>query len=193
MKDTIKIYGNCFFEPPNKTKKHFYQSSWKKVAFVEFKCEIDDYYAWFIKKRYSVELNKNLRNPHVTFVNESLRDFGLGYKSNDEISEIWENVKKKFDQEEVEIELDLNPRTSGEYWWLNVVGESKEFLDSIRKELGLGKIYFGYHMSIGYIPDKMEEIIIKNGKEKKVPISDNIVRMEHSKYIQNLLKNGFIK
>jgi len=191
---TVKATGNFVFDPIDKTKKHSFQSSWKKTVLIEFDGDICEYYAWFIKKRYSIILNRPLRGAHITVVSDSLKDLSCGYKTNEQINTIWNEVKNKWNGKQIEIDLDVSPKTSAEYWWLNVTEESRKELNSFRAELGLGKSYFGLHMTIGYIPDKMEEIIIlKNGTEKRITISDNIVRMEHSKYIHNSIKKGIIK
>ena len=190
---TILVPGKLVFEPPDKTKKHLAQSSWKKVAFVEFEGDIDLYYAFFIKKRYNIELNKNLRKPHLTLVNDSLKDLGGGYKTIEQIENTWDVVKNKWNGKSINVELDISPRTNAEHWWLRVTDECKKKLNEIRYELNLGESYFPFHVTIGYIPDKMEEIVInKNGTKKTIPIGDNIVRMEHSKYIHSLIKKGLI-
>jgi len=103
---------------------------------VFFEGDVAEYYAWFIKKRYNLILNKPLRGAHISFINDS------------------------------------TPKTNDEHWWLNIPHEEREQLQSIREELGLGRPYFGMHMSIGYV------------NEKNLP---------HSKYIHDLIKKGFIK
>jgi hypothetical protein len=81
-------------------------------------------------------------------------------------------VKQKWDGKQIPIVLDLNPKTNDEHWWLNIPHEERGLLQSIRDELGLDRPYFGMHMSIGYANDK---------------------NIEHSKYIHDLIKKGFIK
>ena len=73
----------------------------------------------------------------------------------------------------INIVLDLDPRTDGRTWWLNIPHDERGGLQAIRDELGLGRPYFGMHMSIGYArPGIMEE---------------------HSKYLHECIKNGFIQ
>ena len=36
--------------------------------------DVSEYYAWFVKKRYNLTLNKPLRGAHVSFINDSMRD-----------------------------------------------------------------------------------------------------------------------
>ncbi len=173
MYDKIKLTGKISFEPENKTNKHVNQSSWKKIAMVFFDGDIAEYYAWFIKKRYNLKLNKPLRGAHVSFINDSMKDLTQnGVLSAEEVEIKWEEVKKKWDGKEIEIVLDLSPKTNDEHWWFNIPHEERESLQSIRDELGLGRPYFGMHMSIGYV------------NEKNLP---------HSKYIHDLIKKGFIK
>lgn len=173
MNDRVSLIGKIGFEPENKTNKHNNQSSWKKIAMVFIDGDVTDYYAWFIKKRYNLILNKPLRGAHVSFINDSMKDLTKnGQKSFDEVEVLWETVKQKWNNKEIPIVLDLNVKTNDEHWWLNIPHDERGLLQSIRDELGLGKPFYGMHMSIGYANDK---------------------NIEHSKYIHDLIKKGFIK
>ena len=174
MKDRITLTGRIGFDPQDKTNKHLIQSSWKKIAMVFIEGDVCEYYAWFIEKRYSIVLNKPLRGGHISFINDSMSDLSLdGTRTTEEIEAVWKATKKKWDGKKIEIVLDLNPRTDDKSWWLNIPNEEREGLQAIRNELGLGRPYFGMHMSIGYArPGIMEE---------------------HSKYIHESIKQGFIK
>ena len=70
------IKGILEFDPINVTKKHDNQSSWKKVAIVRFENDDDtwSYYAWFLKKRFNLNLNKPLRGTHLTIINDIVDD-----------------------------------------------------------------------------------------------------------------------
>ena len=172
MNDRIILCGKIGFEPENRTKKHNQQASWKHIAMVFIDGDVTEYYAWFIKKRYNLVLNKPLRGAHISFINDSFKDMSLGGKrTQEEVKKIWERVKNKWDGIEVPIMLDLSPRTDDSTWWLNVHPEYRDTLQSIRNELGLGKPYYGMHMSLGYANEK---------------------NIEHSKYIHRLIKKGFI-
>ena len=57
----IKLKGKILFDPVNLTKKHRLQADWKKVAYIQFEGDICEYYAWFINKRYDLQLNKPIR------------------------------------------------------------------------------------------------------------------------------------
>lgn len=173
MKEKITLTGRIGFEPEDKTNKHLLQSSWKKIAMVFIEGDICEYYAWFLQKRYNITLNKPIRGAHVSFINDSIRDLT---KNNDnleeEILQLWEDVKTKWDGKEIDIVLDLNPRTNGRIWWLNIPEEEREGLQAIRDELGLDRPFFGMHMSIGYANER---------------------NIEQSVYIHQLIKQGFIK
>lgn len=155
----IQLTGKIRFDPKNVTKKHNLQSDWKRVAFVEFEGDICEYYSWFIKKRYNLTLNKPLRKPHISFINDSIWDMG------DKADE-WDRVKEKYNGTEVTVTLDLDVRSDANHWWLVVEHESRKPLLVIRSELGLDKPYYGMHMTIGYSNER---------------------NIEHSKYIINLL------
>jgi len=134
--------------------------------------DVAEYYAWYLKKRYNLVLNKPLRGAHISFINDRMGDMTLnGKRSLDEVNKLWSDVKTKWDGKEIEITLDLNPRTDDRSWWLNIPEDCRGELQSIRNELGLGRPYFGMHMSIGYANEKY---------------------IEHSKYIHTLVKKGFI-
>jgi hypothetical protein len=173
MKDRITLTGKIGFEPEDKTKKHLLQSSWKKVAMVFIEGDICEYYAWFLKKRYDISLNKPIRGAHVSFINDSMRDLTQNNaKSEEEALKLWEDVKTKWDGKEIDIVFDLNPKTNDRTWWLNIPNEERQGLQAIRNELGLGKPFFGLHMSIGYVNEK---------------------NIEQSVYIHGLIKHGCIK
>ena len=169
----IKLIGKIGFEPEDKTNKHKAQSSWKKMAMIFIDGDVTEYYAWFIQKRYNLTLNKPLRGAHISFINDSMRDLSLnGTRSNEEIEIVWEKVKNKWNGKKIDIVLDLEPKTDDRTWWLNIPHDERDGLQAIRSELGLGKPFFGMHMSIGY------------ANEKNLP---------HSIYIHDLIKKGFIK
>lgn len=171
-KDRVIVYGNIVFDVEDKTNKHKLQSSWKKTAFVFIEGDICEYYSRFIKKRYRVIINKPLRGGHISFINDSMKDLTHdGEISEEEVERLWEDVKTKWGGVEIPIILDLNPRTNDEHWWLNVPHEERELLQKIRYELGLSKPFFGLHMSIGYCNEK---------------------NIEHSRYIHDCIKKGFI-
>jgi hypothetical protein len=169
MINQVELIGKIVFDPKDKTKKHKSQASWKKVAMVVFEPDlrskldgITGYYAWFIKKRYNLILNPPLRGAHVTFIND--READMNGK--------WEKVKSKWNGKEIKLTISLEPRTDDKHWWVIVPHECREQLHDIRAELGLGRPYFGLHMTIGLANEK---------------------NIDHSKYIHGLIKKGYIK
>lgn len=165
MIDRFKTYGKIIFDPIDKTNKHVTQASWKKVAMVDIKSDISEYYGWFIDKRFNIVLNPPLRKAHVTFINDRKDDLGVNGV------EMWEKVKTKWDGKEVEVILFTSPRTDGQHWWLNIPEEERGLLHGIRQELSLGRPHWGLHLSIGYANEK---------------------NIAHSKYIHEMIKQGFI-
>jgi hypothetical protein len=162
MVNTIKIKGVIHFDLPNLTKKHVKQGSWKRVAMVVFSGDICNYYSWFIKKRYNLTLNEQMRPPHITFIND--RESDMNGK--------WEEIKEKYQGKEIEVVLSVDAKTdsvddrSSGHWWFNIPQEDIDELHDLRAELGLGRPYWGLHMALGYANEK------------------NLV---HSKYIHNLI------
>ena len=168
-KDIITLFGKIGFEPENKTKKHNQQASWKRIAMVFFDGDICEYYAWFLKKRFNLILNKPLRGAHISFINDKNTDMTLnGLLTLEQANKNWDIVKKNWDNKKIEISLNLDYRTDGKHWWLNVETESRKKLQMIRDELNLGAPYYGFHMSLGY------------------PSERNI---KHSKYIHRTIIN----
>ncbi len=173
MENKIKLTGSIKFEPEDKTKKHKNQASWKKVAMVMIDSDICEYYAWFINKRYNLILNRPLRKAHISFINDSMRDLTQdGLIDENEAEKLWKSVKEKWEGKKVEIILDIDVRTDGKSWWLNIPHDERGVLQGIRSELGLGKPYYGMHMSVGYArPGPMED---------------------HSAYLHESIEKGFI-
>lgn len=167
MKTTIKVTGTIKFDPKDVTKKHAKQASWKCVAMVMFNCDMSEYYSWLLKKRYNITLNKPLRGPHVSFINDRKSD----------TNGKWEEIKKKYHNKKIDVVLNLEPRTDSNnegstcHWWLTVPEEERIELHGIRTELGLGRPHWGLHMSLGHANEKWKE---------------------HSKYIHRLVKKGII-
>lgn len=166
----ILVKGRIGFDPPSKTKKQIGQDSWKRIAMVYLEGDLTEYYSWFIQNRYGIKLNKPMRGPHISFINDSLRDLTKDFTlDTDLVEENWNRVKEKWDGRIILISLDLDVRTDGRTWWLNIPQEDRLALQEIRNELGLGRPYFGMHMSIGYANER--EII-------------------QSQYIHELIKEG---
>lgn len=164
MVNKFETYGTIVFDPKDKTNKHKNQSNWKKIAMVDIKGDMSEYYAWFIKKRYNLTLNPPLRRAHITFINDSHKDLKNSLSN-------WEEVKKKWDGKEIKIVLYTSPRTDGKHWWINIPEKNRTLLHRIRKELSLNRPHWGLHLTIGYANEK---------------------NIEHSQYIHDLIQKGFI-
>lgn len=160
----FEITGKILFDPVNVTRKQHNQSKWKKVAMIVFDCDICGYYSWFIKRRYNIDLNLPIRKPHITFINDSVNDIG------DNI-EKWGELKSKYDGIEIKLKLNPDVRSDGNHWWLKLDENSTNKLMDIRSEIGLGDPFWSLHMTIGLVNPK---------------------HLEHSKYIIESIKKGFI-
>jgi hypothetical protein len=162
----FKVRGILEFSPEDKTKKHVSQSSWKRVAMIRTNCDLDVYYAWFLKKRFNLELNKNLRGTHVTFINDRMDQ------------DVFEQMSKMFNGKEIDFYVETEPRSSGEHWWLRVHCPEAE---SIREVMGLSKDpFYGLHLTIGRAIVKYPESVVKNDNSFLKIRKDYI---EHSEYI----------
>jgi hypothetical protein len=132
----FELKGRILFDPINKTKKHHSQSSWKKVAMVQFDDDIWEYYSWFLLKRFNLKLNKPLRGTHFTIINDIVDD------------EIYLGAKELFHGKEITIQYDptiIRSNKAG-HWWMKVYSDDAQ---NIRSVMGLGNPYFGFHMTIG--------------------------------------------
>jgi hypothetical protein len=184
LQNKIKVEGKIIFDPIDVTKKHQKQSSWKKVAMVHIGSDISEYYAWFIRKRYNINLTPPLRKAHITFINDRAS----------EMNGKWKEVKKKWDGKKITITLSVDPRTDSDepnsdaHWWLNVPEEDREELHDIRAELGLGRPFYGLHMSVGRAVNMVDDDKFIPGVKKAKEMN-----VEQSKYIHRLIKKGIIR
>ena len=135
----FKAKGVLHFNPKDITKKHIIQSEWKRVAMITIDSEIDQYYAWFVNKRFALKLNKNLRGSHVTFISDMVDN------------ELFNEVAKKYDGMSVDFYYSPEPFTNGKHWWLRVFCLD---IEPIREEMGLHKYpYFGLHLTLGRVTE----------------------------------------
>ncbi len=171
--NTINATGTFWFDPPDVTKKHELQASWKRVAMVIFDCDLCEYYAWFIQRRYGIKLSAPLRGAHVTFINDRDGD----------TNGLWNETKDRWNGMKVDVHLDLDVRTNGEFWWLKVL--PNETLNRVRAELGLGDPFFSYHLTIGYPVNRRSDS--ENGSMRAMEMHE-----EQSHYIHGLLRAGMI-
>lgn len=133
----IKLRGTLEFSPEDKTRKHKSQSVWKRVAIIKTDCDLDKYYAWFLKKRFNLELNPNLRGSHITFINDKMD------------KNIFEQGSKIWNGKEVDFYIELEPKSSVGHWWLRAFSPDSE---SIREAMGLSREpYYGLHLTLGNV------------------------------------------
>ncbi len=132
----FSITGNIVFDPINVTKKHNAQSTWKKVVIVQFDCDLYDYYSWFLKKRFNLQLNKPLRGSHFTIVNDIVDD------------NTYLMAKELFDGKKLTVFYDPTFIRSNQkgHWWLKAESTDAQ---NIRDIMCLGNPYFGFHITIG--------------------------------------------
>lgn len=137
----IKVNGYIEFEPENKTRKHNSQASWKRVAMIHTHDDLAAYYAWFIKTRFNLELNKPLRGSHVTIIND--RDIEVP---------LFDKCKEIFHNKKITFYIDPLPRTNAKHWWLRVYAPDAE---AIRIACGGSPIpNFDFHLTLGYANEK---------------------------------------
>lgn len=131
------MVGRLIIDPPDVTRKHKSQSSWKKVAIIQFPGDdTDKMWRWFLTARYGLELNQPLRQCHITIINDKFND-----------NQKWQEFKNKFNHSKIQIEPTKELRSNGEHWWLKV--NSTPEIEAIRAYLRLGEPFFRYHLTIG--------------------------------------------
>jgi hypothetical protein len=193
--ETITLEGTIYFDPEDKTNKHKSQTSWKKMAMVIIKGDVTQYYAWFIKKRFGLDLTKPLRGAHISFINDSIDEMTTHCKTKAEKRALWEKVKKKYHRKKIQIVLDIKPHIETPHWWLIVPHSERGELQAIRDELGfinrktgLSKPFFGMHMTIGSAVDKRSDV-----KNDAGGTNAKLMNLAHSVYIKKLIDKGQIK
>lgn len=139
----IKLIGVVKFDPEPKTEKHIKQSEWKKQMCIDFRGELDLFYAKMVEKAYLIHLIRPHRLGHLTIIADRYSD-----------NEKWKLAKERYDGKKVEVWYDPNVRGNDEYWWLRA---TCKFGDALRKELGLGKPFFPYHITIGSVKESEKE------------------------------------
>lgn len=128
--------GKLVIDPVVMTKKQEKQSSWKKTAYINLKCDIDEYYRWLLNTRFNLRLNPPIRGAHVTIINDKFAD-----------DKVWAEFREAFNGKPVTFEYDPSLiRTDSQFWWLIVQSPEAQ---ALRDVLGLGKPYYGYHLTVG--------------------------------------------
>lgn len=140
----FELKTKIVFDPVEITKKHKDQASWKNVVICETDCNMHEYYSWLLRKRFNLSLNKPLRKPHITIVNDII-------KSGDK--EAYKQMKQLLNGTELTFKYDPREiRTNGKHWWIRA---SCDDVANIRTVLGLKpKPTFGLHLTIGLANEK---------------------------------------
>ena len=138
----LAIPTTIIFDPRHWTAKHHKQASWKVSVICETDGEIDLYYAWLLRKRFSLVLNQPLRKAHVTIVNDRILD-----------KDAYKAAKLQYNRMQTTFSYDPEDvRTNGQHWWINVTNPD---VADIRKACGFAPDpYFKLHFTIGYANDK---------------------------------------
>jgi hypothetical protein len=157
----IETYGKFHFDPVHVTKKHNKQGDWKTTALVLLNDDLTKFYAWMIERRYGIRLNQPLRGSHVSFINDRMNN---AYQK-----DRYQEIREMYEGKEVNFFYDPDVRTNAEHWWLKVTSND---LLHLRDKIGIGRPYFGLHLTIGTVP------------------KTETARYEHSKYIHDLLREG---
>jgi hypothetical protein len=139
----FKSKGILDFTPVDVTRKHKSQSSWKCTAIIKTECDIAAYYAWFLKTRFNLVLNKPLRGTHVTFISDKMDKF------------LFMQGSEVFNGKEITFYYENLPRSNGRHWWLRVWSNEAE---DIREALGLEREpFFSFHLTLGHANEKNAE------------------------------------
>ena len=173
--EPVSVTGTIRFDPENMTKKHDKHASWKRVAMLMINCDISDYYAWFIKKRFNISLPSPQRGAHITFINDRMSD----------MNGRWEEVKNKWNGKQLSVDINTDIRTDSEYWWLNLL--PNDTLTLIRSELGLGDPFYKFHLTIGRAVNCRSNEPNENGSMRAMEMHE-----EQSQYIHRLIQKGLI-
>ncbi len=117
-------------KPINGSDKMF--KPWWLIGFIEAG-ELTEYYAWFIRKRTGIILQKPAWGAHISII-----------RGEEPINkDLW----GKYEGQVVSLECDPNIRTNGQHWWFRVDSEP---IRDIREELGLLRRHpIGLHVTLG--------------------------------------------
>lgn len=128
----VKIH----FDSQPISKKHIKQATWKQVAVCLFQDDLSNYYSWLVRRRTGLELIRPMRGPHFTLINDKMD------------KNYYDNIVSKLGESEIQVDITDVINTNGQDWWVRV--ESEAALH-VRTKFGLGKPYWGFHISIGQV------------------------------------------
>ena len=140
MGEWLETYGIIRFDNTELTNKHKKQSTWKSHIIAYINDDMTDYYRWFLKRRYNLDLIKPIRGTHLTIVNDKTSDI-----------KNWDKVKEEYDKRRIKIFYNTDIRSNTKHWWLKAYSPLGE---EIRKKLGLGNPFYAPHITIGLVNEK---------------------------------------
>jgi len=142
--NTLHGAGKIIFDPVPLTGKveKLFKPHW---AIISVDDDVDDYYRWFLNKRFNLILQPPAWGPHIT-VADGLPPAMDG---------IWDQVKAKYNNQTVEFEYENFPKSNGKHWWLRV---KCDIIAEVRSELHLPKgLKWGLHLTLGLPIPRHEE------------------------------------
>lgn len=129
----VKSHGTIVFDPipirgnVNKLFKPYW-------AIIIVNDDVDDYYRWFLKKRFNLILSAPAWGPHITIAD--------GQKADN-----WQEMKMNYDNMLVGFEHSIFSRSNSEHWWLKV---NCPIADEFRGKLKVKKnLHYSYHLTLG--------------------------------------------
>lgn len=127
----MQTSGRLIFDPlPINGSTSMFKPYW---AIVQMNCDIDSYYRWFLERRYNIKLIKPAWGAHISVIRG-------------EPCEQWEYFKSKYNNKIIDFEYNLEFKTNGQHWWLNIVCDE---LKAIRQEMGYNSNGIGLHLTLG--------------------------------------------
>lgn len=150
MKNYFTLTGKFQFDPKILTSKHErdFNIKNKRTIMLKFDGDVCEYYSWFLKKK-GLNLMCPVAGPHVSFVNDRIKDTAKFDRELD-------TIKKKYNGVQIPCDISILMRSNVTHWWLPLVKESEcyKLLMDIRNSLNLGRPEFGLHLTIGHVNDR---------------------------------------
>lgn len=128
--------GKIIFDPlpDSGNAKKLFKPYWGII-----KCDddIDDYYRWFLERRFNLILSKPAFGPHITiFDGETPKDINK-----------WELLKKRYNNSEVNFKYDIFTKSNGKHWWLKCYCDE---IQSMREKLEFkSHLKWSLHLTLG--------------------------------------------
>lgn len=139
----VKSKGVIIFDPIPKSGsvEKLFKPFW---IIIKTNDDVDKYYSWFLKKEKGLILQSPAWGPHITVLD------GIPIEK-----ELWENAKKKYDNQEVEFEHEIFIKSNSKHWWLKVYCPQ---VDELRKEMNVQKdLKWSLHLTLGLPIPRHEE------------------------------------